>query len=292
MRHLKFSCSAALVSGAALTMALAVVPARSETPSATATKVNAAAIVSARSPAAPMAAATKPAECNPASRFARFDRPLTHTARRLLAGQPVKIIAVGSSSTAGAGATSQAATYPSRLAAELQRRFPRHGITVLNRGINGEVAADMVARFERSVIAEHPDLVLWQVGTNAVLRNRPLKWASLLIREGLAKLKATGADVVLIDPQFAPKVLKKGNVEGMVALIARVAEEADVDLFHRFALMRRWREAENMPFSAFLSKDLLHMNDWSYHCVAKYLASAIAEAINRPTETASFASPF
>jgi len=41
-----------------------------------------------------------------------------------------------------------------------------------------------------------------------------------------------------------------------------------------------------MPFDAFLSPDELHMNDWSYGCVAKLLAGAIADAAQRPTLTA------
>ena len=65
-------------------------------------------------------------------------------------------------------------SYPSRLAVELKALFPRVAITVLNRGVSGETARDMLARFDRDVIAEKPDLVLWQVGTNSVLRDHPL----------------------------------------------------------------------------------------------------------------------
>ena len=289
MIHSIFRSSAAPIGGAALVLLAAVIPARSEAPIVTAIKINPPAMPQARR-AEPMVV-SKPA-CNVAGQFTRFDLPLKRTAGRLLDGQPLKIVAVGSSSTAGAGASTKAASYPSRLAIELKRRFPMHGISVINRGVGGEQVADMVARFDKTVIAEHPDLVLWQVGTNALLRDHPLRPAGSLIREGVAKLKASGADVVLIDPQFAPKVIKKRGFEEMVALIAAAAREANVDLFHRFALMRRWREVEGMPFRAFLSKDELHMNDWSYRCIAKYLAGAIAEAVNRPTGTASFASPF
>ena len=71
----------------------------------------------------------------------------------------------------------------------------------------------MLARFDQSVIAESPDLVLWQVGTNALLLDRPLFPAGERIREGLNRLKEAGIDVVLIDPQFAPKVLAKADIE-------------------------------------------------------------------------------
>ena len=110
-----------------------------------------------------------PAACNVTLDQVRFDLPLVHTARVLAAGKPLKIVALGSSSTYGAGASTSAASYPSRLADELARRFPGHEITVLNRGVNGNEAADMLARLDTAVIAEKPDLVLWQVGTNSVL---------------------------------------------------------------------------------------------------------------------------
>ena len=95
------------------------------------------------------------------------------------------------------------------------------------------------------------------------------------MREGLARLKATGADVVLIDPQYAPKVIAKHDAEGMVDLIATAPRRSNVDLFHRFALMRYWQlRPSTLPFETFVSPDELHMNDWSYGCVAKLLAAA------------------
>jgi hypothetical protein len=42
-----------------------------------------------------------------------------------------------------------------------------------------------------------------------------------------------------------------------------------------------------MPFGVFLSPDELHMNDWSYGCVAKLLADSIVEAATRATVTAT-----
>ena len=69
----------------------------------------------------------------------------------------------------------------------------------------------MLARFDADVIEEAPDLVLWQVGSNSVLRDHPTPAA--LIREGIEILKANGADVIIVDPQFAPKILAKPDAE-------------------------------------------------------------------------------
>jgi acyl-CoA thioesterase I len=224
--------------------------------------------------------------CRVTAEQVRLDVPLIHTARLLASGAPIKIVALGSSSTYGAGASTSAASYPSQLAHELARLFPGHEITVLNRGVNGDEASDMLARLDTAVIAEKPDLVLWQVGTNSVLRDKAVLPHATVLHEGLQRLKATGADVVLIDPQYAPRVITKANCEGMVSLIATAAKAEHVGVFHRFELMRRWYETERLPFEAFISPDGLHMNDWSYGCLAKALAVALAEAITRPTATA------
>jgi len=226
-------------------------------------------------------------QCAAPRELTRLARPLTRTARLLAAGDPIRIVAIGSSSTAGAGASSSDASYPSRLAAELSDRFPDHEITVLNRGVNGEEARDMLARFETTVIAERPDLVLWQVGTNTVLRDHPVGSTSSLIEQGIMQLKAAGADVILIDPQFAPKVIAKDALSRMLDLLHWKAKQYNVNLFQRFAVMRHWRESQGIAFETFVSPDQLHMNDWSNACVAKVLSIAIAEAATRPVASAA-----
>lgn len=226
-------------------------------------------------------------QCSAPKDLARLDRPLARTGRLLAAGLPIRIVAIGSSSTAGAGASSPDASYPSRLAFELADRFPDHEITVLNRGVNGEDARDMLARFETTVLAEQPDLVLWQVGTNTVLRDNPVAPTASLIDKGIAQLKAAGADVVLIDPQFAPKVIAKHALSRMIDLLHSKAKQYNINVFQRFAVMRDWRERQGIAFKTFVSSDQLHMNDWSYACVARVLSVAIAEAAMRPVASAA-----
>jgi acyl-CoA thioesterase I len=236
-------------------------------------------VARAQDPAPSEAAAL--ARCNVEAEIARFDLPLTRLAYRLAAGMPVKIVAIGSSSTAGFGASSPAGTYPSRLEAELRQHFPGHALTVVNRGVNNEEAPNMLARFETAVIAERPQLVIWQLGTNGLMHDKALDPG--LIGAGIARLKAIGADVVLMDPQYAPRVLAKPSHDAVVAHIARAAKENKAGVLHRFEMMRHWREVEGLPFETFLIRDGLHLNDWGYACVAKSLGTAIAEATTRPT---------
>jgi acyl-CoA thioesterase-1 len=208
-----------------------------------------------------------------------------HFRERIAQGLPIKIVAIGSSSTYGSGATSTANSYPSRLETELKAQLPGLPITVLNKGIGGEEANQMVARFDADVIDESPDLVLWQVGSNSVLRDHPTPGE--VIRQGVERLKASGAEVILINPQYAPKITVKPDIGHAVDVITATARDEEVGLFNRFAVMRFWREAERIPYEQFLSPDLLHMNDWSYGCTAKLLASAILDGAKLPTATAN-----
>jgi lysophospholipase L1-like esterase len=216
----------------------------------------------------------------------RLNQSLARTGRRLTAGLPVTIVAIGSSSTAGAGASSPANSYPSRLEAELRQRFAGHDIRVINSGVNGEDAREMLSRWDASVTAHKPDLVVWQVGTNALLLDRPLTPAGQIILQGISRLKADGVDVVLMDSQFAPKVINKPGIDDLTRLMSMVAKTGNVPTFHRFAVMSHWHEVNGLPFHAFLSPDELHMNDWSYGCIAKLLAMSIAEACTRATVSA------
>jgi acyl-CoA thioesterase I len=237
--------------------------------------------------ALPARAETTAPECDAPLDLIRLANPLPRLAKKLTLGEPITIVAIGSSSTAGAGASSVAATYPSRLQVELHEHFPRLSITVLNRGVGGEEVPDMLQRFDSGVIAAKPDLVLWQLGTNSVIRDHKLTDHGTLIRAGLTKIRAVGADVVLIDPQFAPKVIAKPEAESMVALISATAKRENVDLFRRFDVMRHWRDVDHLSFDIFVSPDGLHMNDWSYACMAKGLGNAIAEAAQRPVMSAT-----
>ena len=219
----------------------------------------------------------------------RLANPLTRVGRKLVSGEPIVIVAIGSSSTWGAGASSQAGSYPAKLEIELRAHFPKQSITVINRGVGGEEVADMLKRFDTAIVEAKPDMVLWQLGTNSILRDHKISAADASIREGIRMIRSVNADIVLIDPQFAPKVIAKPDAERMVELIATTAKQEDVDLFRRFDVMKRWSVVDRLSFDAFVSPDGVHMNDWSYACLAKGLGVAIAEAATRPVMSATAA---
>jgi lysophospholipase L1-like esterase len=207
---------------------------------------------------------------------------LPRVAGKLAAGQPVLIIAFGSSSTNGHGASSPEFRYPNRLAAQLHRQYPTADISVLIRAKGGEDAPEMMKRLQTEVLDMRPDLVIWQVGTNAVLRNLDPADTALMVEDGVARIQAQGSDVVLVDPQYSPRVNEHAESAGkMVKLLGRVAELRHAGVFPRFEVMRDWHEKQAIPMDNFVIADGLHMNDWGYACFAQLLGDDIIKSVGQ-----------
>lgn len=219
--------------------------------------------------------AAEPARCDAPPELLAIQQPLLHFATRLAQGGPLTVVAFGSSSTQGIGASAPDFAYPSRLRAALARLFPATAIRVVNRGKGGEDAAQELARLPRDVVAEHPDLVIWQVGTNALLHRMSPGGERAQIDQGVALLKRSGADVVLMDMQYAPRVLARRTYAEMEQAISGAAAESGVGLFRRFEIMRYWQTAGTGAGPAITGPDGLHMTDQGYACLALDVAAAL-----------------
>jgi acyl-CoA thioesterase-1 len=235
--------------------------------------------LAAPSPAAAAVSCAVPGE------LVRLQAQLPRTTQRLTLHQPLHIVALGSSSTAGTGASAPDHTYPSQLVGELHRRLPGDAIDIVNKGVGGETSIDMLARFDRDVLALHPDLVIWQVGTNAVLKGDDLARDLAIVRDGVERLKTAEIDVILMDMQYAPRVLDHADYPVIESGIATIAKEEGVSVFHRFEIMHHWLLGRQLSFATMLSPDQLHLNDASYNCIGRLLAAAIVQRTAAPVLT-------
>jgi lysophospholipase L1-like esterase len=213
-----------------------------------------------------------------------FQHPLPNFANRLKGQGSIKIVALGSSSTAGEG---DIVPYTYRLQTALRDKFQNRMIDVLNRGIIGQEAPDELARMPADVIAEAPVLTIWQVGTNAVWqRGHNLDEVAAAIEQGLRVLAGAPApmDVVLMDLQYAPALLTADKIDAtrrMLSLINQLATAASVNVFRRFDLMRRFLEVERHSFDTIVDptdENRLHQSDFSARRIGYEFCEAIAAA--------------
>lgn len=177
--------------------------------------------VSTPSPARPT-----PAEfCLIANEHLSLGAKLPRAAAGLRAGK-LRIVAIGSSSTTGLWMLDPAKTYPQVLRRELSRLHPGITVSVINSGRVGDTIPGNLARFQRDVFAHRPDLVIWQLGTNDVAWGGHVDGLKARLLQGIQALKASGADVILMDLQFAPQVLRSAQHPQMEALIMEGAPGA------------------------------------------------------------------
>lgn len=206
-------------------------------------------------------------------------RSLPRTAAALKAGRPLTIVAIGSSSTQGYGASDPTRSYPAQLAARLKLRFPHSSIHVHNRGVGGDDINTMLARFPRDVAAAKPDLVIWQTGTNDAINHVPVDRFETLLGQGIRDLRHRGIDVLLMTPQYAPQFTGASGSLLYVEAMRRTGQQLGVPVFDRYDLSRAWSGDRRFADSPPLTADGLHQADSGYHCVAVILADRLAALV-------------
>jgi acyl-CoA thioesterase I len=189
------------------------------------------------------------------------------TSRRQL-----RVIAVGSSSTYGIGASSRSKTYPAQLEALLRERLPNIDVNVLNLGVSGETSASAAHRISAEIMQLDPGLVIWQAGSIDGITKTPIGEFENTIRQTLRLLKARKIDTVLIDGQWTPELDKSSHYKATNSALARIGAEEGVPLVSRYAHMQLVGHSVGVDH---LLSDGFHLNDQGYRDMAKQIASEI-----------------
>ncbi len=230
--------------------------------------------------AAPALART-PAACPVGAQWVEPNFALGRS-RAAVAGGRLRVLAMGSSSIEGVGASRPELSFVPLLEAGLERRLPGVDVTVVNKGIGGETAKETADRLGREIEANAPDLVIWQLGTNDVLRGRDIDAFFDDFRRGEGVLDRAGVDVLLIDPQRLPEDARNPAFQGRNPLLGDVARLIGLEggrvryaVLRRFDAMSGWGGLERGG----VGPDDLHLNDQGYACWAEITAEGLAAAL-------------
>ncbi len=189
------------------------------------------------------------------------------------------IVALGSSTTAGSGASAGDRSYPSVLEAELKRRLPGRSVTVVNKGVGGQSAYDMLLRMETDVVDLKPSIVIWQTVVNDAIRDVGEDKLARILRKGIRKTQAAGIDMVLMDLQWLPRADRYPKYQDYRAILSKTADENGVSVFPRYAMMRNWARSKHFTSEEIVGMDGLHMVDASYRCLAVRIADGLVSAL-------------
>lgn len=207
----------------------------------------------------------------------QFRRPLRGLRRAIRENREPRVLAIGSSSTVGVGASRPQNAYIAKLETTLEGAFQGVDFTVVGKGMSGEIAEGQSARMKDTVAEVKPDLVLWQVGTNDAIRHVDLAAFKDCLKRTLTWLRDNQFDVVMVDPQYSVQLAKDDFYWKTVAAVAEVAKDMRVLLVDRFDAMRELSAERGDTF--YLTSDNLHLNDNGHRCMAEQLARSIAAGV-------------
>lgn len=218
----------------------------------------------------------------PAS-FYDTEPTLPKTAEAIASGQTVLIVAIGGASTLGHAAGSPDLAWPARLAVALTSRFPGARVTVYNRAVARQTTQEMAARLDREVIALKPMLVLWETGTTDAVRGTELDEFRQTIQDGIDRLRASGAEVALMDMQFSRHTHAVINFDRYESVLREVTDANDVPLFRRHDIMHYWAESGEFDLITADHAKLRLLASRLYDCIGRAVADFITRGVHART---------
>ncbi len=180
----------------------------------------------------------------------------------------LRILAIGASAS-----RRRPGSYVAQIEKLLEQANKGLDVTIINRGVSGELAADAATRIKNEVALSEPNLVLWQIGTNDALAYVPLEQLEATVTDTVRWLKAHKVDVVLVGLQFVQPMAQDDHYKAVRALLRKVAAQEHVIIVRRYEAMELIAQAEGTGPDFLL--DDLHQIEGGYACLAQYVARAI-----------------
>ena len=205
--------------------------------------------------------------------------PYPHARRMMTREHRLKIVALGSSSTLGLGASSAQAAWPARLQAVLAAELPGVDVRVVNRGLARQTAEQMLDRIDSDVLSEKPALVIWESGTAEAVRGTDVDEFTDALLTGIDRMADAKTDIVLMDTQYSRSTAAIINFDPYVAAIDQVAAMRGLDRFPRYAIMRYWVDSDRFQFAGMTGGMARKTADEVYDCLGRVLAASIVHGL-------------
>jgi hypothetical protein len=224
--------------------------------------------------AAPLHAEDNPQSCDVPDYLLSTESPLPKVADAVKQARTLNVLVVGSrSSTIG---TSEASAYPARLQAMLKEKLPSTTVNVSVELQVKKTAEEAASGFVKLVEDKKPTLVIWQTGTVDAMRSVDPDEFRSAVDEGVAALQKAGADVVLMNLQYSPRTETMISVPPYLDNMRVVAQQHDVPLFDRFAIMHQWNDQGD--FDLFSASHGIELAKRVHDCLGRALSTFVIDA--------------
>jgi hypothetical protein len=223
---------------------------------------------------APVRAEDAPASCEVPDYLLASESALAKVADTVKSGHPLNILVIGSRSSTITGA--EASAYPARLQAALKEKLPSIAINVSLDLEAKKTAEEVAGGIVNLIESKKPTLVIWQTGTVDAMRSVDPDDFHAALEKGVAALQNAGADVVLMNPQYSPRTETMISVPPYLDNMRLVAQQHDVPLFDRFAIMRQWNDTGD--FDLFSATHGIDLAKRVHDCIGRALSKFVFDA--------------
>jgi hypothetical protein len=223
---------------------------------------------------APARAQNAPASCGVPDHLLSSESALNKVADAVKAGRPLEILVVGSRSSTIA--KSEGSAYPARLQAMLREKLPSIPVNVSVELQFSKTAEEAAATLVKLVEGKKPTLVIWQTGTVDAMRSIDPDDFRGAVEEGVAAMQNAGTDVVLMNLQYSPRTETMISPSPYLDNMRLMAQQHDVPLFDRFAIMRQWNDQGD--FDLFSASHGIELAKRVHDCLGRALSKFIIDA--------------
>lgn len=207
--------------------------------------------------------------CQPGASALGGETALPNVAAALASRKTVRILSMGA---APGRVTARGGSYTGVIENILSQAMKGIEVTIINRGVSGELAAGAAIRMRNEVALEEPNLVLWQVGTNDALAYVPVDDFAAVLSEQIAWLKAHHVDLVIVGLQFTPRIMHDEHYVAIRNALRKIAGAENVPVVRFYEAMQIVNGATE---GALPAAEDFERNEEGYNCLAQYVARAI-----------------
>ncbi len=227
-------------------------------------------------PAVAAVAEPQPEACDVPASLLESDIDLGRVTNELKDRHRLDITVLGTGSSSLAGPDGAHFAYPARLEDALKQQLPGNEIKVTAHIQPKQTTADMLGGFDKILAEDHPSLVIWQAGTADAINGVETEDFRASLEDGIEKIQATGADVILVNMQYSPRTASMLDVSAYADVMRRVAQQRNALLFDRLAIMQYWNDIGTFDLYAATKK--YDMARQVHDCIGRALASEIIGA--------------
>jgi len=220
------------------------------------------------------AAAEQGQSCDVPAYLLATDSKLEKVKLAVNVSRKLDILVLGSRSSSIS--TAEGAAYPGRLQALLSEKFPSVAVSVTTELRPKTTARQIVDSLATLVAERRPTLVIWQTGTYDAIRSVDPDDFRAAVDNGVAAVKQAGADILLLNLQYSPRTETMVAPGPYLDNLRLVAQQYDVPLFDRFAIMRHWNESGE--FDLFNTSPGTGLAKRVHDCLARALSTFVIDA--------------